>query len=90
MLKIAALAERLISNRLEVSKDEGGNGVGGDDVEFARKSGKSKDQKLAKSQKSKGEKLKKLLKIGNSPNFDTIKAGPSFLTPNAKTIFNHL
>ena len=69
---------------------------GGDDVEHAKKSGKSKVQKSAKSQKlsksgkSKGEKLKKLLKSGNSPNFDAKNTGPSFLTPEARSAFNWL
>ena len=43
----------------------------------------SKSQNLAKSGK-------KLSQSGNSTNFDTIEAGPKFLTPDAKTAFNHL
>ena len=64
--------------------------------EHAKKSGKSKGQKLAKSRKSsksgksKGEKSKKSPKSGNSPNFDTKDTGPSFLTPEASSAFNHL
>ena len=71
------------------------DGFGGD-VEHAKKSGKSKSQKLAKSQKSfksgksKGEKLKKPPKSGNSPNFDTKDTGQSFLTPKARSAFNRL
>ena len=29
-------------------------------------------------------------KSGNLPNFDAKENGPSFLTPNARTAFNHL
>ena len=55
----------------------------------------SKTRKLAKSRKlSKSQKLakskKKLSKSRNLPNFDGKKNEPSFLTPNAKTAFNHL
>ena len=48
-----------------------------------------KIRKLSKSQKSTKLK-KKLLKSGNLPNFNTKKNGSNFLTPNAKTAFNHL
>ena len=69
---------------------------GGNSMEHAKKSGKSKDEKSAKSQKLsksgklKGKKSKKLSKSWNSPNFNTIEVGPSFLTLNARTIFNCL
>ena len=72
------------------------DGFGGDGVEHAKKSGKSKGQKLAKSQKlsksgkSKGEKSKKPPKSGNSPNFGATGSGPSFLTPEARSAFNRL
>ena len=33
---------------------------------------------------------KKLSKSGNLTNFDTIKTGSKFLTPDAKTTFNYL
>ena len=33
---------------------------------------------------------KKLSKSGNLTNFDTTEAGSKFLTPNARTTFNHL
>ena len=65
-------------------------------VQIAKKSGKSKGQKTAKSQKlsksgnSKGEKSKNLSKSGNSPNFDAKDSGPSFLTPKARLAFNSL
>ena len=49
----------------------------------------SKTEKLFKSQKS--AKLgKKLSKSRNLPYFNAKKNGPSFLIPNAKTVFNHL
>ena len=73
-----------------------GFSVNGDGVKHAKKSKKLKGQKLAKfqksskSKKSKGEKSKKPLKSGNSPNFNAIKAQPSFLTPSAKEVFNRL
>ena len=41
---------------------------------------------MFKSRKSKNDKL---LKSRNLSNFDAIKAGPSFLTLNAKTTLNH-
>ena len=69
-------------------------GYGGE--EHAKKLGKLKGQKSAKSQKlsklgkSKGEKSKKLSRIGNSPNFDTTESGLSFLTPDTNTILNRL
>ena len=49
MLKIVVPLERLISDRLEVDDDKGSNGAGGDDIEIAKKSKKSKGQKLSKS-----------------------------------------
>ena len=52
-----------------------------------------KPEKLAKSGNSKGKKLaksKKPSKSGNSPNFDAKEAGPSFLTPEARSAFNRL
>ena len=58
-----------------------------------KKSRKLKSEKSAKSQKSskyKGKKSKKLSKRENSPNFDAIEAGPSFLIPNARATFNCL
>ena len=42
-----------------------------------------KSRNLAKSEK-------KLLKSRNSTNFNTMEAGPKFLTPDAKTTFNCL
>ena len=80
-------------------RNDGNNEVnkfGGDGVEHAKKSEKSKGQKsaksrkLSKSEKSKGEKSKKLPKIGNTLNFDAKNTGPSFLTPKARSAFNRL
>ena len=81
-------------------------GVSGNSVEHAKKSGKSKSEKISKSWKlfksgkSKNKKTskswnsaksgKKLSKSGNSTNSDVIEDGPKFLTPNARIAFNHL
>ena len=72
-----------------------GFGVGRNGVKYIKKS-----RKLSKSRKSKSEIMfksrnlaklkKKLLKIENSINFDATKAGPKFLTPNARITFNRL
>ena len=56
---------------------------GGDGVEHAKESAKSKGQNLAMSTKNSS-------KSGNLPNFGTTKAGPSFLTPGASEAFNCL
>ena len=90
ILKLAVLSERLTSNKLEISDGKGDDGNGDDNVEFAKKSEKSKGQKLTKSQKSKGEKLKKPSKSRNLPNFNTMETRPSFLTSDARIVFNCL
>ena len=85
MLKTTAPSERSISEKLGVDdgKDDG-YGIGGDGVEHAKKSRKlSKSQKLTKLRK-------KLSKSGNLPNFNAKKAGPSFLTSDAREAFNRL
>ena len=70
--------------------------IGSENIEYANKSGKSKGQKSAKFQKlsqlkkSKSRKLKKLSKSRNSPNFNAMEVGSSFLTPDIKITFNHL
>ena len=65
------------------------DGVEGGD-ELIEKYGKlSKTGKLSKSQKS-AKSRKKSSKSGNLPNFDAKENGPSFLTPDARTAFNHL
>ena len=71
------------------------DGFGGG-VKHAKKLGKSKGQrsaksrKLSKSRKSKGEKSKKPPKSGNSPNFNVKNTGPNFLTPKARSALNCL
>ena len=76
-------------------------GIGENCVKHAKKSRKlSKSGKLFKSGKSKSEKTsksqnlaklgKKMSKSGNLTNFNAIKVGPKFLTPNARTAFNLL
>ena len=65
----------------EVSDVESSNGL----KRVKPKTGRSESQKLVKSQKS-----KKPSKNGNSPNFDATEAGPSILTPKARTVFNRL
>ena len=97
---------RPASGRNDGDGEVDGFGVGGNGVEHAKKSGKSKSEKtsksrkLSKSGKSKGEKTsksrnlaksgKKLSKSGNSTNFDATEDGPKFLTPDARTAFNRL
>ena len=69
------------------------NRFGGNGVEHAKKSGKSKGEKSAKSRKSsksKGEKLKKMTKSENSLNFGATESGFSFLTSKARAAFNRL
>ena len=104
MLKITELSDKPAPGKNNGSRpgSERNNGVGkvdefgNDGVEYAKKSGKLKDQKsakswkLSKSRKSKDKKPRKLLKSGNSPNFGTMKSGPSFLTPKARSALNRL
>ena len=83
------------SNKLAFKRNNGNSKVGfdGDNIKYAKKSKKLKNQKLTKSQNlSKSRKLKseKLSKSENSPNFNATKVEPSFLTLNAKTAFNLL
>ena len=93
MLKTAAPPERLTLEG--VGDGEGGNGVDSGGVEIAKKSGKSKGQKTSKSQKlAKSQKLSKSgktsSKSGNLPNFGAMESGPSFLTLEARSVFNRL
>ena len=62
--------------------DDGGDGSSDRSKRVEPKTGGSESQKSAKS--------KKPSKCGNSSNFDVKKAGPSFLTPKAKSAFNCL
>ena len=75
------------------SVGDGGDGSSDGSKRVEPKTGRSENQKLSKSGNSEGKKLaksKKLLKNGNLPNFDAKKAGPSFLTPKARSAFNRL
>ena len=88
------------NNSKSVFRKNNGNSevdkFGGNVMEYAKKSGKSKGQKLAKSQKlsklgkSKGKKSKKPFKIGNAPNFDVTETGSNFLIFGARETFNYL
>ena len=87
MLKITVLSQVLIVNLLFAANEIDDIKVGDESIE---KYGKlSKIRKLFKSQKSAKSK-KELSKSGNLSNFDAKKNRSSFLTPDAKTIFNHL
>ena len=84
-------------NSLDCAKNDGNgevDGFGGDSIGHAKKSEKSKklfkSQKLSKSGKFKGEKSKKLSKSEDSPNFNNIKTGPSFITLRTREVFNCL
>ena len=89
------------NNSKPASRKNNGNGkidrfgVGGNGVEYAKKSGKlsklgkSKSEKTSKSQNLAKSK-KKLSKSGNSTNSDAIKDKPKFLTPDARAAFNRL
>ena len=71
----------------------GGDGSSDGSKRVEPKTGRSKSQKSSKSGNSEGKKSaksKKPSKSGNSPNFDAKEAGPSFLTPGAREVFNHL
>ena len=87
MLKTAAPPE---SSTLEkVDDGESGDSVNGDGIKIAKKSGKSKGQKISKSQKS-SKSEKNPSKSGDSPNFGATESGASFLTPKARSPFNRL
>ena len=89
-LQVLALNEMLSARMLaadEVDDVRGGNRLSDGSNHMELKTGRSESQKLAKSN---GEKSKKLSKSGNSPNFDAIEAGPSFLTPEARAAINRL
>ena len=90
MLKTTALPERLTFKSLEVDNNEVDEfDVGGEDVEHAKKLGKSKAQKLFKSQKL-SKSRKKRPKNGNLLNFDIKENKPSFLTLKNRVAFNRL
>ena len=80
------------SSKLVFENNEGdidNNKFSGDDMKYAKKSEKTKAQKLLKSKKlSKSRKM--LLKSENLPNFGIKKAKLNFLTSNARKTFNCL
>ena len=80
---------RPASGRNDGDGEVDGFGVGRNGVEHAKKSGKSKSKKMSKSRNS-AKSEKKLSKSGNSTNFDAMKDGSKFLTPDARTAFNRL
>ena len=91
MLKTTVLLQVLVTVEMLAVNEVGGFEGGDESIEKCRKS--SKTGKLSKSGNSKGKKLaksKKPSKSGNSPNFDAKEAGPSFLTPEARSAFNRL
>ena len=65
------------------------DGVEGGDESIEKYGKLSKTGKLSKSQKL-AKSRKKSSKSGNLPNFNTKKNGPSFLTLDARMVFNHL
>ena len=97
ILKTTRLHDEPAPSRIDGSRPafgrNNGNGevdeIGGDDVEHAKKSGKSKGQKTSKSRKS-AKSGKNSSKSGNLPNFGATESGPSFLTPEARSAFNRL
>ena len=103
MLKTTMLSQVLAANEVlgarVLAADEvgsvGGGGDGSSDgsKRVEPKTERSESQKLSKSGNSEGKKSaksKKPSKSGNLPNFDAKEAGPSFLTPEARSAFNRL
>ena len=96
MLKTTILSWMLTANKVPSTKMLAANGTGnvkgGEGSKHVKlKTRRSENQKLAKFQKlSKSEKSKKPSKSRNLHNFDAIKAGPSFLTPETRITFNYL
>ena len=98
MLKTAILSQVLAANKVlgvrELAADEDGDDGSSDDGSSDRskcvepKTGRSEGQKTSKSRKS--AQSKKQSKSRNSPNFDATKASLSFLTPEARAVFNRL
>ena len=87
MLKTTVLSQMLVANEVFATNEVGG--IEGDDKSIEKYGKSSKTRKLFKSQKS-AKSRKKLSKSENLPHFNAKKNGPSFLTPDAKTAFNHL
>ena len=72
----------LTSNKPKVGDGKSSIYFDSDDMEYAKRSGKSKAQKLPKFQK--------LLKRESSPNLNAKKTWPNFLTLKIKMVFNRL
>ena len=97
MLKTTRLFDEPVPNRNNSSKlafkkiigDGKINKYGNNNIEYAKKLGKSKVQKLFQFQKLFKSK-KKLSKNKNLANLDAKKTGSSFLTSGATEIFNCL
>ena len=87
MLKTTVSSQVLIDNKMLATNEIGGVKGGNKSIKKCEKL--SKTRKLSKSRKLAKSK-KELSKSGNLSNFEAKKNGPSFLTPNAKTAFNHL
>ena len=96
MLKTTIPPKKLIPKRLRVDDSEVNRfSVSKNGIKHVRKS-----EKLSKSEKSKCKKMfksrnlaksrKKLSKSENSTNFNSIRDGPKFLTPDASIAFNCL
>ena len=84
MLKTTILLEKLTSRQLKINDNKVNKFDIGSSKEIAKKSKKLlKSQKLAKLGK-------KLSKSGNLLKSNTKKTGPSFLTSDARTVFNRL
>ena len=97
MLKTTGSPDKPTSSKTDASRPASGRNDGngkvdefdGDGMEHAKKSRISKSQKTSKSRKS-AKSGKNSSKSGNSPNFGATEAGPSFLTPEARSTFNRL
>ena len=87
ILKTIVLSQVLVANEVLAVNEVGSVENGDKLIEICGKL--SKTRKLSKSQKS-AKSRKKLSKSENLPNFYTKKDGPSFLTSDAKMVFNHL
>ena len=104
MLKTTVSSQVLVADKVLAANEVDGIEGGDELIEKCGKLSKigklSKSRKLSKSGKSKSEKTsksrnlaksrKKSSKSGNSTNFNTTEDGPKFLTPDARTAFNHL
>ena len=97
MLKTTMSSQVLTANEVLGTKvlaankvgDIGGGDRSSDGLKHMEpKTGRLESQKTSKFRNL--AKSKKQSKSGNSPKFNAIKAGPSFLTPKARAAFNRL